>query len=139
MHMPTTSLRHDLVAGDSLTQKHRRLEVDGVHRVERGFGHIQQRLFSLNADAIDQDVESAELVHDLCDGIANRFAVAHVEAEPKRTVSSIRQLAGDRDRTLGLAAAYSYARAAGGQTLGNHCADAAIPTGDKSDFAAEIE
>jgi hypothetical protein len=59
MHMSTTPFGRDLVAGNSLTQKHRRLEVDGVHRVECGFGDIQQRLLELNTDTIDQDVESA--------------------------------------------------------------------------------
>ena len=57
--LPAAASALHLAARHGLAQKHRRLEIDGIDLVERFLGHLVERLLALNADAIDEHIETA--------------------------------------------------------------------------------
>ena len=135
MNVAPAVSRGDLVARDGLAQEHRGLEVDLVDFVVRFFGHVEQRLLALDADAVHQDVEAAapadgerrppsRMDATECASIAMPAA-----ARPCSRISAASASALPR-----IAAGDDHFRALPREPPRDGCADAAVASGNERDF-----
>src|ERR1044072_7632253 len=83
MDVATARLGRHFVPRDRLTEEHRRLEIDLVDFVVCFFGHVEQRLLTLDAYAIHQDVEMAAPREGHIDGVSDRSDRMRIHCDPR--------------------------------------------------------
>jgi hypothetical protein len=137
--LPPAPAAGDLVPRDGLGEEHGRFQVQAVHLVERLFGHLEEPLLAVQADAVDEDVQAPVIARDRVDGGADALHGVRVERQCRRAVPCLAQPGSERLRPLETAAGERHRRPAHRQPPRDRLADPAVAAGDECNLSGEVE